>query len=361
MMKKNWFIVCGLTLMCASMSFGQSLDTLVERAVNNLVVARTTAITVRIEAITLRDSQTVSSLSSRLRDLVNYYAGKNGKYRVTVPPPETPPAKRGAPSVRPNNLDQGRINGSYSLLGNEVEVMLSLILDANNQQIAIDKFSIPLAELERLGLKILPDNIESQEEALERETLLTPTPVAAEIPVAQTPMAAETPVVQTPVAAEMPATQTPVVQMPVAVKNGFVLQVWPDHDSRVYYDGEQMTLRLWADHDCYFIVYHIDVNQVRQVLFPNQYDRGSNFLKADTVKTIPIEGSRFDICEPFGEERILVIASEENFTIPPAEHIPQTVSRGLIDTSRDSVKRGVAVRPAALVAEAMFSFTVLPK
>lgn len=328
MMKKNWFIVCGLTLVCASMNFGLSLDTLVERAVNNLVVARTTAITVRIEAITLRDSQTVSSLSGRLRDLVNYYAGKNGKYRVTVPPPETPPAKRGAPSVRPNNLDQGRINGSYSLLGNEVEVILALILDTNNQQIAIDKFSIPLAELERLGLKILPDNIETQEEALEWEALLTPTLVA---------------------------------QTPAAVINAFVLQVWADHDSRVYYDGEQMTIRLWADHDCYFIVYHIDVNQVRQVLFPNQYDRGSNFLKADTVKTIPAEGSRFDICEPFGEERILVIASDENFTIPPAERIPQTVSRGLIDASRDSVKRGVAVKPAALAAEAMFSFTVLPK
>ncbi|MDR2418817.1 MAG: DUF4384 domain-containing protein [Treponema sp.] len=348
MMKKNWFIVCGLTLVCASMNFGLSLDTLVERAVNNLVVARTTAITVRIEAITLRDSQTVSSLSGRLRDLVNYYAGKNGKYRVTVPPPETPPAKRGAPSVRPNNLDQGRINGSYSLLGNEVEVILALILDTNNQQIAIDKFSIPLAELERLGLKILPDNIETQEEALEWEALLTPTLVA------QTPA-------PTPVAAEIPTTPTPVAQTPAAVINAFVLQVWADHDSRVYYDGEQMTIRLWADHDCYFIVYHIDVNQVRQVLFPNQYDRGSNFLKADTVKTIPAEGSRFDICEPFGEERILVIASDENFTIPPAERIPQTVSRGLIDASRDSVKRGVAVKPAALAAEAMFSFTVLPK
>lgn len=322
-MKKHWLMVCGLTLVCASMNFGQSLERLVEKAVNNLVVARNTAITVRIEAIPLRDSQTVSGLSSRLHDLVTYYAGRNGKYMVTVPPPETPPAKRGASGVRPNNLDQGRISGSYSLLGDEVEVMLSLILDANNRQIAVDKFSIPLAELERRGLKILPDNIASQEEALEGEADLTPEPAA--------------------------------------VKNGFALNIWPDHDSRVYYDGEEMTVRLWADHDCYFIVYHIDVNQVRQVIFPNPYDKGSNFLAADKVKTIPVEGSRFEICDPFGEERILVIASEDSFLIPPAEHIPQTVSRGLMDASRDNIKRGVAVKPDILTAEAMFSFTTLSK
>jgi hypothetical protein len=390
-------MVCGLALLCASISFAESIDTLVEKAVTNLVAVRTTAITVRIETINLRNSVTVSEFAEHLRDQVNLYAGKNWKYKVIIPPPETPPATRGALSVRPNNIDQGRISGTYYLLGDEVEVILSLILDANNQQIAVDKFRIPVTEIERLGLEILPPNRKTQEEALELEKLLADP--AAQVPASQVtalePQTPEPPLVQPPAvtaspiasavqpAALVPASQaTPagtVVQPPVAPqpepvlqKAGFTLNVWPDHDSRVYYDGEQMTVRLWADHDCYFIVYHIDVNNVRQVLFPNQYDKGTNFLKANEVKTIPVEGSQFDICEPFGEEWIEVFASEENFTISDAEHIVQPVSRGLMETSRSMV-RGIRPSPSAsatpvafiaplpLSAETMFSVTILAK
>jgi hypothetical protein len=264
--------------------------------------------------------------------------------------------------VRQNNINQGRISGTYYLLGDEVEVILTLTLDASSQQIAIDRFRIPVAEIERLGLAILPPNNKSQEEALQREQLLaqpvvqqpvvTATPAASAVQPAPPTQAPAGTAVQTPTA---PLRVTP-QPAPVPPKAGFALNVWADHDSRVYYDGEQMTIRLWADRDCYFIVYHIDVDNVRQVIFPNQYDRGSNLLKADVVKTIPSEGSRFDLCAPFGEERILVFASDKPFTIPNAERVTAPLSSELLATSR-----GMVVNKDTLEAEAMFSYTILPK
>jgi len=110
--------------------------------------------------------------------------------------------------------------------------------------------------------------------------------------------------------------------------NNFELAV--STNKNVFYDNEEMFITLKANEDCYFVVYHVDVYDNMQVIFPNAWDRNTNFLKADIAKVIP-ERASYIMCAPFGEERILVYASETQFQIPSEQFRPRSISRDFLD------------------------------
>ena len=105
--------------------------------------------------------------------------------------------------------------------------------------------------------------------------------------------------------------------------NNFRLSV--STNKSVYYDNEIMFITLEANEDCYFVVYHVDVYNNMQVIFPNRWERSNNFLKANVARVIP-ENSTYLLIPPYGEERILVYASETQFRIPSDQYRPRSIS-----------------------------------
>ncbi|MHC6202359.1 DUF4384 domain-containing protein [Breznakiellaceae bacterium SP9] len=145
--------------------------------------------------------------------------------------------------------------------------------------------------------------------------------------------------------------------------NAFELRLWPKEDKSVYYDGEEMFINIQAGQDCYFVVYQVDVDNKMQLIYPNDYDQ-DNSLKATVTRVIP-ESSSFIFHAPYGEERILVYASEKPITIPADQYSPRTITpeylsnpNALWQTAPNSGAKGMSVVPRG--ATGQFSYTILP-
>lgn len=85
----------------------------------------------------------------------------------------------------------------------------------------------------------------------------------------------------------------------------------------VFYEGENLVLRLFSERDCYFKLYLVRADGKAQLIFPNIYN-GNNFLKASTLTEVPGDkevaaGFVFTMTEPFGREYIKVVASTVPF------------------------------------------------
>jgi len=145
-------------------------------------------------------------------------------------------------------------------------------------------------------------------------------------------------------------------------RNNFEIKV--STNKTVYYDGEEMFITLRSGEDCYFVVYHLNIDNNMQVIYPNFWET-SNFLKANTERIIP-EQSSFSLYAPYGEERILVYASARPFSIPDHQYQLMSITRDLLN-SRDALWRvddneegskSVMVLPRG--ATGQVSYTILP-
>jgi hypothetical protein len=149
--------------------------------------------------------------------------------------------------------------------------------------------------------------------------------------------------------------------------NNFELRIWPGSQKNVYYDNEELFINLLANEDCYFVVYQVDINNDMQVIYPNFWETGKNVLKAGVTRTIP-EDTSFVLHAPYGEERILVYASQRPFTIPEDQYSPQSISRERlaspqalwrIESGSGDGSKALSVVPRG--ATGQFSYTILPK
>ncbi|MCL2127850.1 MAG: DUF4384 domain-containing protein [Treponema sp.] len=117
--------------------------------------------------------------------------------------------------------------------------------------------------------------------------------------------------------------------------NSFELDVFTDKP--VYYDNELLFINLRASEDCYFVVYHLDASNNVQVIYPNIWEKNSNFLKAGVARVIP-EGSSYLMREPYGEERILVYACDRPVNIPEDQYRSRSLSRGYAEAALSSLE-----------------------
>jgi hypothetical protein len=296
----------------------QTLDDRIKNVVDGL--AQRTRIEVLIYPPVIQGTDTPTALSRYLHQKIGTYAVINNSFSVVQP-------SRGGPP-------KGRIEGSYLQAGDKVIVTLKLISD-RDLAVAAGEFDISLDELERLNLAWLPDNRETQEEVQQQEEIFAPVPL----------------------------------DIPVSV-SGFAVEVWPNSETRTYYDGEKLEIRVRANRDCYFKVYHVDVHGRIQLIFPNVLDypgtlplNRDNFLPADTELAVPRGTVDFVLGEPFGQETILMYAAAEQF--PGIEEEMLSASTGTMAT-RETVAnlgRGGSLVNSAHpgVVGARFSFTILGK
>jgi TolB-like protein len=148
-------------------------------------------------------------------------------------------------------------------------------------------------------------------------------------------------------------------------RNDFELEVHPTGGKDVFYDGEELRISLRAGIDCYFVVYQVDVNNQMQIIIPNPYDT-DNTLKAGIERIVP-EYSHFDLHAPFGEERILVYASEKPIVIPPEQYEPRELTQEYIanpatpwQAGKTSVDGSKALSIRSRGAAGQFTYAILP-
>ena len=140
--------------------------------------------------------------------------------------------------------------------------------------------------------------------------------------------------------------------------NDFELRI--SINKNLYYDGEFLFITLHANMDCFFVAYHLDVNNKMQVIFPNPYEKDTNYLLAGRPRVIP-ENSYFLLHAPYGEERILVYASDRPIAIPDEQYQARSLTRDYI-ADPDALwhgARGISVQSSN--ATRQISYTILPR
>jgi len=304
----------------------QQIDNLVRDAVNNLASRLNVLLEVNIGSITLDNTETPSEFSRLLAGKVNHYATNNDLFRVIA-------KSRGIPSTRPSGPPKGTISGNYTVNGDKVTVILELVSDSNGVRIGSQQFTLSLAELKKAGYEILPENIKTPQEAKEREKIFEP------------------------------VVQNPPVNTSNTSASAMIIKAWPNSDSDTFIEGDFLEITVVSNRNCFFKVYHIDINNDMQLIHP--VNAGDNELRANVERTIG--GGNFLISPPFGQDTIVAVASNRQFVnIEPAGIILGKASRELISNAVSS--RGILVTnaassqnaPAAETASARFNFTSLP-
>ena len=94
------------------------------------------------------------------------------------------------------------------------------------------------------------------------------------------------------------------------------VKVWTDRDSSgtgtpAYAPGEKIRLYTSVTQDAYVYLFNVDPQGQVDLILPNRYQGGANFLKANAVKVFPAAGDpfSFDIAAPYGVNKVLAVAS----------------------------------------------------
>lgn len=105
--------------------------------------------------------------------------------------------------------------------------------------------------------------------------------------------------------------------VPANPTSGFGIRVDVDRPDRVYHEGEQMTVTVVADQDCFLYLFYLGQDHEGEpgqivCLFPNAYQQ-ENFITANQVVTIPAAdaGFQFTCQPPFGEETLVAVGTLE--------------------------------------------------
>ena len=124
----------------------------------------------------------------------------------------------------------------------------------------------------------------------------------------------------------------------------------------VYRDSERLTLFVTSSKDAYLKIYHVDVNGVAQLIWPNRFG-GSGKIKAGEALKFPGLNDKFQyvLGRPYGTEYIKAVASTKPFATMEADFSDlqgsavTAISRGLSVVSSDTTR-----------AEALAVYEILP-
>jgi len=307
-------LLCGFV--CCGFIFGQNLETKIKESVDSLALRLNFAMDVSIGAIIRDGVNTPGSFSRYIAGKVSHFAANHSLFTVVT-------LTRGKPS-RQGAARQGIISGTYVVRSNVVEITLELT--SNNVVINSQSFTVPTAELNRIGITIDPPNNQSvriRDEVFDKLNIPDTNDKDRPSPAPGNQKALE-------------------------------ISAFPNTDTFTYIDGDELKINLISNQNCYFKVYHIDINNKMQLIYPNTANK-NNQLRANQQRTIPEAPVRFNVQEPFGQDTILVIASIMQFTD--------------IEVQIESASRNVVIQiqelqdnPSVISGEAAtrFSFTSLP-
>ena len=124
-----------------------------------------------------------------------------------------------------------------------------------------------------------------------------------------------------------------------------------------YRDGETLTLFVTSNKDAYLKIYHVDVNGIAQLIWPNRYGGSGRITAGEAMKFPgPNDGFKYLLGKPYGTEYIKAVASTVPFATVEADFTdlagpaPTVITRGLFVVSASN----------ATQAEALLVYEILP-
>lgn len=145
----------------------------------------------------------------------------------------------------------------------------------------------------------------------------------------------------------------------VTLDPGFTLSISTDRGiSASYRDGEFLTLYITATKDAYLKIYHVDGNDVAQLIWPNRFGGSGRIARGEAMRFPgPADQFKYKLGAPYGIEYIKAIASIEPFATMEPDFSDLAGSAG------SAISRGLAVvsDAAPTRAEYMVVYEVLPR
>ncbi|MBB6098163.1 hypothetical protein HNR42_001588 [Deinobacterium chartae] len=133
-------------------------------------------------------------------------------------------------------------------------------------------------------------------------------------------LAATAALLSTPAFAAPQISPQSIIVNPVPAEVG--VSVWTDRDpggngNPTYRPGERIRLYVRTTQDAYVYLFNVDPNGKVDLILPNRYSGGDNFVRAGVTKMFPPEnaGFTFDIAAPYGENKVLALASRTPLNI----------------------------------------------
>ena len=106
------------------------------------------------------------------------------------------------------------------------------------------------------------------------------------------------------------------------VQTSMTVKVWTDRDSSGtqtpnYYVNDKIRIYTSVNQDAYVYLFNVDPTGKVDLILPNRYAGGANYVRAGTVKAFPSSQDRFtfDIAAPYGLNKVLALASKTQLNL----------------------------------------------
>jgi Domain of unknown function (DUF4384) len=106
------------------------------------------------------------------------------------------------------------------------------------------------------------------------------------------------------------------------VQTSMSVKVWTDRDSSGsqtpnYYVNDKIRIYTSVNQDAYVYLFNVDPNGQVDLILPNRFAGGANYVRAGTVKAFPSSQDRFtfDIAAPYGLNKVLALASKTQLNL----------------------------------------------
>jgi hypothetical protein len=288
-MKKLIVLMC-IGCLCVTMINAQELENGIREAVSRFAMRLLRPLDVNIGAMTLEGNDTPSGFSIYLYNLVYYYVDENPSFRIVTRGPS-----------RPDEQQKGLLKGTFAQRRDMVEVYLYLISETDGRSFGTHRFTFPLAELTSRDISIEPE-------------------IVPNIP--------------------FPPVQTETIHIEASFNS----------NTRTYMHADELILTVTADRNCYFKIIHIDVNNQFKMIYPrNRND--NNQLRANEYRNVfGVDGNRQILCEPYGAETLVVVASSAQFP-----NIEREYSQPWRPATEETIRAAIAGE-----GQARYPFTIIP-
>ena len=288
-----------VTPLAAVLGTRAEIETGIKRAVDTLAGGIRRQTETRIGLFALTGTDIPSGLSRFLTERVKHYAINNPekKYKIN------------------NEIDNNLtvvLSGFFTRRGDLVDITLELTTpsgDGNGSQF----FSISVKTLNELGITVEPENLAS----LSKDAIIEP-----------------------------------------QENQSINIQAIFHSDSRTYFHRDKLEMTIFTDNDCHFKVIHIDGNNQMKMIYPNTSNK-NNYLRANSHRKI-FENASYMLYGPYGTEKIIVVASKNQF-----ENIEQEYTAPWVAATAEAVRgavrgsKGGAFESAANTSEAIYSISIL--
>ncbi len=127
------------------------------------------------------------------------------------------------------------------------------------------------------------------------------------------------------------------------------VNVWTAKDTTgtktpTYVAGDRIVLNVKTTQDAYVYLFNVDQRGNVNLILPNRFASGSNFIKANTTKSFPGKEDKFtfDIAGPAGLNKVLAVASTDQLDLDDIAQFKEDQQTGFATVTVKGGQNGLA-------------------